>query len=140
MRRRPTYESEADRGRQASVVAKLEHAFSLPATAPKDPFASYDAIFRFAHHACVVEIKVRRNPREQYDTYMLSEAKYLALCSLVERGANALLAVQWTDELGVVRIPAEHTVGIGGRFDRGDSRDVERVVRIPTAAFIRVPE
>lgn len=140
MRRRPTYESKADRGRQASVVAKLEHAFSLPATAPKDPFASYDAIFRFAHHACVVEIKVRRNPREQYDTYMLSEAKYLALCSLVERGANALLAVQWTDELGVVRIPAEHTVGTGGRFDRGDSRDVERVVWIPIGAFIRVPE
>ena len=140
MRRRPTYESEADRGRQASVVAKLERAFSLTATAPKDPFAPYDSIFRFAHHACVVEIKVRRNPREQYDTYMLSEAKYLALCSLVERGANALLAVQWTDELGVVRIPAEHTVGTGGRFDRGDSRDVERVVLIPTGAFIRVPE
>ena len=140
MKRRPTYESEADRGRQAAVVAKLEHAFSLPATAPKDPFASYDAIFRFAHHACVVEIKVRRNPREQYDTYMLSEAKYLALCAIVAQGANALLAVQWTDQLGVVRIPAEHTVGTGGRFDRGDSRDVERVVLIPTGAFIRVPE
>jgi hypothetical protein len=140
VRRRPTYESEADRGRQAGVVAKLERAFGLTATAPKDPFAPYDSIFRFAHHACVVEIKVRRNPRERYDTYMLSEAKYSALCAIAAQGANALLAVQWTDQLGVVRLPTEHTVSTGGRFDRGDSRDVESVVLIPTSAFIRVPE
>lgn len=140
MTSRPIYESDADRGRQASVVAKLESAFGLPATAPQDRFAPYDAVFRFRHHPCVVEIKVRRNTRKRYPTYMLSEAKYHALCAIDAQGANALLAVQWTDQLGVVQVPVEHTVSTGGRYDRGDSRDVERVVLIPTDVFIRVPE
>jgi hypothetical protein len=39
-----------------------------------------------------------------------------------------------------VQVPVEHTVSTGGRYDRGDSRDVERVVLIPTDVFIRVPE
>ncbi len=140
MTSRPIYESDADRGRQAGVVAKLEQAFGLTATAPQDRFAPYDAVFRFRHHPCVVEIKVRRNTRKRYPTYMLSVAKYHALCAIDAQGANALLAVQWTDQLGVVQVPVEHTVSTGGRYDRGDSRDVERVVLIPTDVFIRVPE
>lgn len=137
---RPVYESSADRERQAAVVAKLEHAFGLPAHPPKDAFAPFDVVFRFHHHPCAVEIKARRNARDRYPTYMLSEAKYVALCALSARGVNALLAVQWTDQLGVVRLPTPHTVSTGGRYDRGDSRDVERVVLIPTEAFTRVPE
>jgi hypothetical protein len=137
---RRIYESETDRNNQAAVVAKLERAFELTATAPRDPFAPYDAVFRFPHTPCVVEVKVRRNERDRYPTYMLSEAKYNALCALDARGANALLAVQWTDQLGVVQVPTKHTVSTGGRYDRGDSLDVERVVLIPTAAFIRVPD
>jgi len=137
---RPIYESDADRSRQATVVAKLEQAFGLPAITPKSALAPFDAAFRFTHNPCVVEVKVRRNTRARYPTYMLSEAKYNALCAFGDRGINALLAVQWTDQLGVVQLPVEHTVTTGGRFDRGDSRDVERVVLIPTDAFIRVPE
>jgi hypothetical protein len=133
---RPIYESDADRSNQASVVAKLERAFGLTATAPQDRFAPYDAVFCFTHRPCFVEIKVRRNARAKYDTYMLSAAKYDALCAV---DANALLAVQWTDQLGVVQLPVEHTVTTGGRSDRGDSRDIERVVLIPTEAFIPVP-
>ena len=137
---RPIYESDADRSNQAGVVAKLEQAFGLPAITPKSALAPFDAAFRFTHNPCVVEVKVRRNTRARYTTYMLSEAKYNALCAFGDRGINALLAVQWTDQLGVVQLPVEHTVTTGGRYDRGDSRDVERVVLIPTDAFIRVPE
>ena len=137
---RPIYESDADRSNQAGVVAKLEQAFGLPAITPKSALAPFDAAFRFTHNPCVVEVKVRRNTRARYPTYMLSEAKYNALCAFGDRGINALLAVQWTDQLGVVQLPVEHTVTTGGRYDRGDSRDVERVVLIPTDAFIRVPE
>ncbi len=137
---RPIYESDADRSNQAGVVAKLEQAFGLPAITPKSALAPFDAAFRFTHNPCVVEVKVRRNTRARYPTYMLSEAKYNALCAFGDRGINSLLAVQWTDQLGVVQLPVEHTVTIGGRYDRGDSRDVERVVLIPTDAFIRVPE
>jgi hypothetical protein len=137
---RPVYESDADRANQAGVIAKLERAFGLTATAPRDPFAPYDAVFRFTHRPCVVEIKVRRNERARYETYLLSEHKYNALCAIDARGANALLAVQWTDQLGVVRLPTDHTIAFGGRFDRGDNRDVERVVLIPTSSFTTVTE
>lgn len=140
MTSRPIYESDADRANQATVVAKLEQAFGLPAITPKSALAPFDAAFRFAHNPCVVEVKVRRNERDRYPTYMLGEAKYNALCAFGDRGINALLAVQWTDQLGVVRLPTEHTVSTGGRYDRGDDRDVERVVLIPTASFTRVPE
>jgi hypothetical protein len=137
---RPIYESDADRSNQAGVVAKLEQAFGLHAITPQSALAPFDAAFRFTHNPCVVEVKVRRNTRKRYPTYMLSEAKYHALCAIDAQGANALLAVQWTDQLGVVQVPVEHTVSTGGRYDRGDSRDVERVVLIPTDVFIRVPE
>jgi hypothetical protein len=137
---RPVYESDADRSNQAGVITKLERAFGLTATAPRDPFAPYDAVFRRQPRPCVVEIKVRRNERARYETYLLSEGKYNALCAIDARGADALLAVQWTDELGIVQVPVEHTVSTGGRYDRGDSRDVERVVLIPTSSFITVKE
>ncbi|MEY4785830.1 MAG: hypothetical protein RIR41_3765 [Pseudomonadota bacterium] len=137
---RPVYESDADRANQAGVIAKLECAFGLTATAPRDPFAPYDVVFRRQPRPCVVEIKVRRNERGRYETYLLSEHKYNALCAIDARGADALLAVQWTDELGIVQVPVEHTVSTGGRYDRGDSRDVERVVLIPTISFNTVTE
>jgi hypothetical protein len=137
---RPVYESDADRSNQATVIAKLERAFGLTATAPKDPFARYDAVFRRQPRPYVVEIKVRHNTREKYSTYMLSEQKYNALCAIHARGADVLLAVQWTDQLGTVQVPVEHTLGTGGRYDRGDSRDVERVVHIPISSFTTVTE
>jgi hypothetical protein len=137
---RPIYESETDRNNQAAVVAKLERAFGLTATAPEDRFAPYDAMFSSPPHRCVVEIKVRRNTRDRYPTYMLSSAKYNALCAATDTGVDALLAVQWADQLGIVKVPCEHSVSTGGRYDRGDSRDVESVVLIPTASFSRVSE
>ena len=138
---RPKYESEGDRRNQHYVLSKLEQAFGVPAERPSEEFASYDGMFTFGSgRKCVVEVKVRRNPRRQYPTYMLSKMKYDNLCGFVEQGMDALLVVQWTDELGVIQIPAEHTVSTGGRYDRNDSRDIERVVLIPTSKFKRVPE
>lgn len=138
---RPKYESEADRGNQHYVLSKLERAFGIPAERPTEEFASYDGVFTFNKgRKCVVEVKVRRNERRRYPTYMLSKMKYDILCEFAAQGADALLAVQWTDELGVIQIPAEHSVSTGGRYDRNDPMDVEQVVLIPTRKFKRVPE
>lgn len=138
---RPKYESDADRGNQHYVLTKLERAFGIPAERPTDEFASYDGMFTFPKgRKCAVEVKVRRNERGRYPTYMLSKMKYDILCGFAEQGADALLAVQWTDQLGVIQLPAEHRVSTGGRYDRNDPMDVEQVVLIPTHKFIRVPE
>lgn len=137
---RPKYESAGDRSNQHYVVSKLERAFCMDAELPTEEFAFYDAVFPFASRKCVVEVKVRRNERNRYPTYMLSKMKYDALCGAVEQGMGALLAVQWTDQLGVIEIPAEHRVDTGGRYDRNDPMDVEQVVLIPVRKFKRVPE
>lgn len=138
---RPKYESEGDRRNQHYVLVKLEQAFGIPAERPSEEFASYDGAFTFGDgRKCVVEVKVRRNERRRYPTYMLSKMKYDKLYEFVGQGADALLAVQWTDELGIIQIPAEHTIATGGRYDRNDPMDVEKVVLIPTSNFIRVPE
>lgn len=138
---RPKYESEGDRYNQHHVLLKLERAFGLPVEHPSEEFASYDGVFTFGGgRKCVVEVKVRRNERRRYPTYMLSKMKYDRLCEFVEQGVDALLAVQWTDQLGVIQIPAKHTVSTGGRYDRNDPMDIEQVVLIPTSKFKRVPE
>jgi hypothetical protein len=137
---RPKYESAVDRGNQNHVLGKLERAFGVRAHLPTEEYAFYDGVFDFGGSKCVVEVKVRRNERSRYPTYMLSKMKYDTLCSVTEQGADALLAVQWTDQLGVIQLPAEHTVSTGGRYDRNDPRDVEQVVLIPVKKFKRVPE
>jgi hypothetical protein len=138
---RPKYEKEGDRRNQHYVLSKLEQAFGVPAEHPSEEFAPYDGVFTFRDgRKCVVEVKVRRNERRRYPTYMLSKMKYDKLYEFVRQDADALLAVQWTDELGVIQIPAEHTVSTGGRYDRNDPMDIESVVLIPTSNFIRVPE
>lgn len=137
---RPKYESAADRGNQYHVLSKLEHAFGVGAHLPTEEYAFYDGVFNLGGTKCVVEVKVRKNERNRYPTYMLSKMKYDTLCNVTEQGADALLAVQWTDQLGVIQLPTEHTVSTGGRYDRNDSRDIEQVVLIPVKKFKRVPE
>jgi len=137
---RPKYESEADRGNQNYVLSKLERAFGIPAERPTEEYSFYDGVFTIGGTKCVVEVKVRKNERDRYPTYMLSKMKYDTLCNVTEQGADALLAVQWTDQLGVIQLPTEHTVSTGGRYDRNDPRDVEQVVLIPVKKFKRVPE
>jgi hypothetical protein len=83
----------------------------------------------------VVEVKTRRNERLKYPTYMLSYDKYKALCGWGTIGFVPILLVQWTDDLGYVKLPIEHVVSTGGRYDRGDPKDIETVALIDTNKF-----
>ena len=137
---RPKYESADDRSNQHYVISKLEVAFGARAQTPVEEYASYDGVFDFSSRPFVVEVKVRKNERNRYPTYMLSKMKYDTLCGMAKHGTDALLAVQWTDQLGVIQLPTRHTVSTGGRYDRNDPMDVEQVVLIPVKKFKRVPE
>jgi len=136
------YESAGDRRNQRHVLSKLERAFQLPIDTPWGEFSVYDGVFDLGDgQQGIVEVKVRKNARLKYPTYMLSKAKYDALTELSETGfIGAMLAVQWTDQLGVVAIPTAHSVGHGGRYDRNDAADQEPVVLIPIKNFTRIPE
>ena len=112
----------------------------MDAELPTEEYAFYDGMFSFNDRKCVVEVKTRKNERNRYPTYMLSKNKYDTLCGATSHNMDALLAVQWTDQLGVIQLPTEHIVSTGGRYDRNDPMDVEQVVLIPTVNFKRVPE
>jgi hypothetical protein len=47
--------------------------------------------------------------------------------------------VRWTDAIGICPVPVEHSLGTGGRTDRGDALDIESVVHIPIDRFKLIP-
>jgi hypothetical protein len=133
--KRPIYEAKQDLDNEALALKKFCQELdceyvSLPKLARADSI-----LFRNGNARIVVEVKVRKNERLKYNTYMISREKYLALCDWAAKGFIALLLVQWTDDLGYVKIPVEHTLAVGGRYDRGDSKDVEVVVHIDIKKF-----
>jgi hypothetical protein len=132
---RPTYELGHDLNNERAALNKfcreLDCDFiSLPKAARADSI-----LFRDGNARIVVEVKVRKNERMKYTTYMISQHKYLALCDWADKGFISVLLVQWTDDLGYVTIPVEHTVSVGGRYDRGDPKDIENVVHIDIGKF-----
>ena len=132
---RPTYELGHDLNNERAALNKfcreLDCDFiSLPKAARADSI-----LFRDGNARIVVEVKVRKNERMKYTTSMISQHKYLALCDWANRGFISVLLVQWADDLGYVTIPVEHTVSVGGRYDRGDPKDIENVVHIDIGKF-----
>ena len=133
--KRPKYETEQDLTAEHIVAVRIaDHMKAEFIKLPQNSRADY--IFHDTNKVkAVVEIKRRTNTREKYDTYMLGKGKYDALLNWSKMGFNTALFVQWSDDLGYIKIPAEHTVSTGGRYDRGDPQDVESVVLISTALF-----
>lgn len=134
---RPSYESDADRERECAVASKLAALAQMevrlmPRRYPVD-FALVD---RRDNVRCWIEVKCRTNLREAFPTYMLSYGKYLTLAELQRvSGLPVRLAVQWSDDLGVLEIPAMHRISFGGRADRGDWQDQEPVALFEIGLF-----
>ena len=135
---RPFYQTGQDILNAQVAVDKLcEH---IKCDTIKLPFDAH-ADFMLAHNKrgrAIVRVKTRNNKRKAYSTYMLSLDKYTSLGEWVGKGFTPILLVQWTDFLGCVILPVEHTVSTGGRYDRGDPKDVEPVVLINVDKFENV--
>lgn len=137
MRRR--YETEEDLQNEREVAAALERHYHLTAIKLPDNSRADFIMHRDGLAQSVVEIKCRNVSSAKYETLMLSKGKYYALLDWADRGFKAALAVRWTDGIGVCPIPVEHTLGTGGRTDRGDALDIESVVHIPIDQFRMLP-
>lgn len=132
---RPRYQRAHDIENERAALAKFcAHAKCEAVKLPMEARAD-SMLVRNGKAKVIVEVKTRRNERLKYSTYMLSQDKYTALCEWESKGFLPVLLVQWTDALGCVRVPVEHVVSIGGRYDRGDPKDVENVVLISTDKF-----
>lgn len=132
---RPRYQQAQDLVNERAALDKFcAHikceAIKLPMEARADSLLA-----RNGKAKVIVEVKTRRNERLKYPTYMISQDKYTALCEWESKGFLPVLLVQWTDALGCVRVPVEHVVSTGGRYDRGDPKDIEKVVLININEF-----
>jgi len=131
----PKYEKAADLERDQSVIKQVCERFKFEAVKlPINCRADY-LLSQGGNAKVMAEIKVRTNPKDQYPTYMVSKGKYDALLAWVDMGFEAALFVQWQDALGYVKLPVDHIIATGGRRDRADPLDIERVVLIEVGRF-----
>lgn len=137
---RPLYETQADLDNEKKLL-KLAYpdrdAIKLP--------RSYHADFWLPHKALppvVVECKQRSAAFREYDTYMISLAKFTNCRRLADAmGGFFDIVVGWGD--GVVTVaqirgpskPFPFAIRPGGRADRNDPADFEPMVHINIGSF-----
>lgn len=136
------YEHDGDRARQRDVAAVIEDACDCRVW----PFAGLCPIDYWAEKhkrlAAVIEIKTRTHALGHYPTSYLPARKYLALLNAAATfGCAALYVVGFTDGIYAVALAKvdgrQHEI-VRQRFGRGDARDVEPVILVPTDAFTKL--
>ena len=137
---RPSYETTADREREADIAATLADAWrcQLIPMPPKTPF-DYAAA-RGGKVQALVEIKTRTNHANKYPTYMISAEKINeCLTRSINWRVPFYLVVSFQDQ---IMFWSGKSMGfsleIGGRQDRGDSQDIELVYQIPMTEFKKI--
>jgi hypothetical protein len=139
---RPIYETQANLDSERTVALRLCWAIGCGGVR-QGQFSVVDwrLVDGERNHLGWAEIKCRTNPMHQYPTYMISEAKIKAMLKLQQESRSpVILAVQWSDWLGVLRLPCPYRTERGGRTDRGDARDVEDVAHFDISRFEPVAE
>ena len=135
---RPAYESSADIENERACAEYIQKRnpdctlYKLPKLSCFDyAVCSKDAL------SCFIEIKCRNNPKQKYKTYMISERKVniaVSIYHLVK--IPTVLFVRWSDTCGMLNMStARGVVSTGGRKDRGDPKDIEKVVHFNVGLF-----
>lgn len=137
---RPIYETPGDRQRQAVAIGHLARATGSSGVAT-ERLAGWDyEMHRGGKVVALVEVKCRNCSAMTYPTYMVSETKARRLRqAALDRGVAGGFLVRWNDMVGWLRLDGLHPDGwrveVGGRADRNDPHDIERVVHFPVHDF-----
>lgn len=142
---RPIYERPGDRTRQREVVALLEHATGMRASETVRLCGwDYEMLRVDGSLSALVEVKARTHASTHYPTYIISQAKVIALAQASrERKCMAGLLVAWSDCTGWLRVDNRRrdrwpTIR-GGRRDRNDPADIEALYEIRVEDFLILP-
>lgn len=133
---RPTYERQSDRVNEERAIALLERrgylVYQFGRFAPCDFFAfNNDKGF-------LVEFKKRSNNHDKYPTVMMPEKKLRRVLDIGEQlKLGFLYVVEFEDGVYAANVKDYHTK-IGGRKDRQDPKDIERMAHINLNDFIRI--
>ena len=141
------YENARTLADEHAVADRLERLWGVRMAKP--PGYGRDRIIRDHDGRLLgtVEIKARTNPRLRYPTYMIDLAKVAAMKQDADDGIVPLLVVQWTDWAGYIDTtewrwrdgrPDGIEVGMGGRRDRNDPKDIDLCAFIPVEWFTAV--
>lgn len=161
---RRMYESETDIRKQESIRGAIERWLCRSLLGPLLPTWRADYLATRHNHigervlTSFVKIKCRGHEKGRYPTLMISYGELSALhrfCdyfafndhhfAAVERVCHprVLLVVSWNGSLHFTDASADKknlwTMGHGGRYDRGDKWDLEKVYHIPIELFKPVP-
>jgi hypothetical protein len=133
---RPRYETQSDIANSLAILERVcQHLKCEAVHMPHAARVNY-LLHKNGIAGAALEIKVRKNKHAAYPTLMFSKDKYDQLCKWSEFGLAPILTVQWADALGWVKLPVEHKASVGGRYDRGDRKDIEDMVLIGIDKFI----
>lgn len=141
MTNRPIYQTTRDISNENKIKAIIEPKWQCELK--KLPFAYHVdwMAMRGNSPLAFIEIKWRENlPINKYPEYMLSLNKWMRGKEYTnETKIPFILIVHFTEGTYYVKQDSlEVRYGFGGRYDRGDSQDVEPMVFIPIGAFVLV--
>lgn len=141
---RPVYETPDDRQNERATIMEALRDPSMIVIKQEpngyDPLSRIDYVLLTKSKRVVAfaEVKNRTCAVDDFDTYMLSQTKWLGLC-LCKRLHNipAYLIVRWTNALGVLSVMHSHMPDfkMTGRTDRNDSADIEICAMLPIKWF-----
>ena len=137
---RPIYDSEEDRKNEQAMADFIGAKYRL--TMHKMPMKLYiDYIgIQNGKAKAFFEMRQRGNAMRQYPTFMLGMHKVKSAHDLASvTGLPCCLVVQWTDHLGMCRLPPPESANLywdwGGHTQRGDPQDMEPVAYFDISAF-----
>lgn len=135
------YETAADLDREQATIERFLRRYP-GATARKlgrEFHADFAVVNRVGKTILYVEVKQRFCSVKDHPTYWVGESRLTRLERTAQRdGVTPLLLVEWTDAIGYVHPTAAldaATIKVGGRRDRGDERDIERMASFPFEVF-----
>ena len=147
---RPIYETEGDRQRQLSV-SEIMSVFLGCRLVPMPPMSSIDYITQNLDGVAtgLMEIKVRSYTPEEMDQrggFFLSEKKLISIYGTTQ-ALNLDFHLVVKAEKTILHLLLKHDKDwprlermTGGRFDRGDKKDVELLCLFPTTMFTRIED
>tara|TARA_Y100000310_G_C20399139_1_gene676560 strand:+ start:118 stop:603 length:486 start_codon:yes stop_codon:yes gene_type:complete len=140
---RTTYETTEDRRKMRLFADDIAEAWEIHPLI-KAPYDRFDIDFVDNSGEVIVrtEVKHRDCNHDTYDTYMISRSKVINAIAgtLCNRDIIYVIAVRYRDKDVYIQVDSDLPVdfGYGGRFDRQDIYDFEKVAYIPIGEFHRI--
>ena len=139
---RPIYETQQDRDNEQALAELIERSFSCTMHKMPMKYTLDFAAVRGGKVVAFLEMRQRRIPMRQYDTYMIALHKIMKAKEFTHvTGLPCFLVIRWTDAVGMVNMgTCEYDIEVGGSTRRNDWQDIEPMALIPMTQFVEITQ